>query len=48
VLFLGAGLMKVLSGRPAPSGAAALLAAPMTVYACELAMAVVMGLMLLG
>jgi hypothetical protein len=48
VLFLGAGLAKAASAQPAPSGAVAVLAAPVTVYACELAMTVVMGLMLLG
>jgi hypothetical protein len=48
VLFLGGGLAKAASAQPAPSGTVAVLAAPVTVYACELAMTVVMGLMLLG
>jgi hypothetical protein len=48
VLFLGSGLAKAASAQPAPNGTVAVLAAPVTVYACELAMTVVMGLMLLG
>jgi hypothetical protein len=48
VLFLGAGLTKAASAQPAPNGTVAILTAPVTVYACELAMTVVMGLMLLG
>lgn len=48
VLVLGGGLAKAASARPAPTGTVAVLAAPITVYACELAMTVVMGLMLLG
>jgi hypothetical protein len=48
VLVLGGGLAKAASMQPAPTGTAAVLAAPVTVYACELAMTVVMGLMLLG
>ncbi|MGH6655644.1 MAG: DUF5134 domain-containing protein [Actinocrinis sp.] len=47
-LYLGAGLAKAVVAQPAPNGAAAILAAPVTVYACEVAMTVVMGLMLLG
>jgi hypothetical protein len=48
-LFLGGGLAKAVSARPAPaSGTLAVLAAPVTVYACEITMTVVMGLMLLG
>ncbi len=47
-LCLGAGLAKAAIAQPAPNGAAAVLAAPVTVYACEVAMTVVMGLMLLG
>jgi hypothetical protein len=47
VLVLGGGLVKAVTARPVPSGAVAILAAPVTVYACELAMTVVMGLMLL-
>jgi hypothetical protein len=52
VLVLGGGLAKVAAGSgaactPPPAGLA-LLGAPVTVYACELAMTVVMGLMLLG
>lgn len=47
-LYLGAGLAKAATAQPAPNGAAAVLAAPVTVYACEVAMTVVMGLMLLG
>jgi hypothetical protein len=48
VVFLGGGLAKAASAQPIPTSAVALLAAPVTVYACELAMTVVMGLMLLG
>lgn len=48
VAVLGCGLVKAASARPVPAGAVALLAAPVTVYTCELAMTVVMGLMLLG
>lgn len=48
VLVLGSGLVKAVSTRPVPNDAVAILAAPVTVYACELAMTVVMGLMLLG
>ena len=48
VLVLGAGLARAVSGQPAPSGGAAVLSASVTVYACELTMTVVMGLMLLG
>lgn len=48
VVVLGCGLVKAASARPVPSGGVALLAAPVTVYTCELAMTVVMGLMLLG
>lgn len=48
VAFLGAGLVKAASVRPVPTGAVALLAAPVTIYTCELSMTVVMGLMLLG
>jgi hypothetical protein len=48
-LVLGAGLTRAAAAQPAPGGrAAVLLAAPVTVYACELTMTVVMGLMLLG
>lgn len=47
-LYLGAGLAKAVVAQPAPNGAAAILAAPVTVYACEVTMTVVMGLMLLG
>src|SRR5258708_2438858 len=47
-LFLGAGLAKAAFAQPAPNGTVAVLAAPVTVYACELTMTVVMGLMLLG
>jgi hypothetical protein len=48
VLVLGGGLVKAVTTRPVPDGTVAILAAPVTVYACELAMTVVMGLMLLG
>lgn len=48
VVFLGGGLAKVAAAQPLPTSRAALLAAPVTVYTCELAMTVVMGLMLLG
>ena len=48
VLVLGGGLVKAASTRPVPDGTVAILAAPVTVYTCELAMTVVMGLMLLG
>jgi Domain of unknown function (DUF5134) len=48
VLVLGARLAKTASAQPAPTGTAAVLSAPVTIYACELAMTVVMGLMLLG
>jgi hypothetical protein len=48
VLVLGNGLVKAVSAQPASGGAVAILAAPVTIYACELAMTVVMGLMLLG
>jgi hypothetical protein len=48
VLVLGGGLAKAVAMQPAPTGTAAVLAAPVTVYACELAMTVVMGLMLLA
>lgn len=47
VLVLGGGLVKAVTTRPVPNDAVAILAAPVTVYACELAMTVVMGLMLL-
>lgn len=47
VLVLGAGLVKAVTTRPVPNDTVAILAAPVTVYACELAMTVVMGLMLL-
>lgn len=47
VLVLGWGLVKTVTTRPVPNDAVAILAAPVTVYACELAMTVVMGLMLL-
>lgn len=47
VLVLGGGLVKAVTTRPVPNDAVAILAAPVTVYACEVAMAVVMGLMLL-
>jgi hypothetical protein len=51
VIVLGAGLAKSALARSAelklPAGLA-LLGAPVTVYACELTMTVVMGLMLLG
>ena len=47
VLVLGGGLVKAVTRRPVPNDAVAILAAPVTVYACELAMTVVMGLMLL-
>lgn len=47
VLVLGGGLVKAVTTRPVPDGPVAILAAPVTVYACELAMTVVMGLMLL-
>jgi hypothetical protein len=53
VVVLGIGLAR--SARPQPAGLGAvelrgleLLGAPVTVYACELTMTVVMGLMLLG
>ena len=48
VFVLGGGLVKAVTTRPVPNDAVAILAAPVTVYACELAMTVVMGLMLLG
>jgi Domain of unknown function (DUF5134) len=48
VVVLGGGLVKAVTTQPVPDGAVAILAAPVTVYACELAMTVVMGLMLLG
>ena len=48
VLVLGSGLAKAVTRQPAPDGAVAILAAPVTVYACELSMTVVMGLMLLA
>jgi len=48
VLVLGGGLVKAVTTRPVPNDAVAILAAPVTVYACELAMTVVMGLMLLA
>lgn len=48
VVFLGSGLAKAATAQPLPSSTVALLAAPVTVYTCELAMTVVMGLMLLG
>lgn len=48
VLVLGGGLVKAMTTRPVPNDAVAILAAPVTVYACEVAMTVVMGLMLLG
>lgn len=48
VVVLGSGLVKAVTTQPVPDGAVAILAAPVTVYACELAMTVVMGLMLLG
>jgi hypothetical protein len=48
VLVLGGGLVKAVTTRPVPNDAVAILAAPVMVYACEVAMTVVMGLMLLG
>ncbi len=48
VAFLGGGLAKAASAQPLPTGTVALLAAPVTVYTCELSMTVVTGLMLLG
>jgi hypothetical protein len=48
VVILGGGLAKAASAQPLPSDRIALLGAPVTVYTCELAMTVVMGLMLLG
>lgn len=48
VLVLGGGLAKAVAAQPVPTGTVAVLAAPVTVYACELAMTVVMGLMLLA
>lgn len=48
VVFLGGGLAKAAAAQPLPTSPVALLAAPVTVYTCELAMTVVMGLMLLG
>lgn len=48
VVFLGGGLAKAAAAQPLPTNPVALLAAPVTVYTCELAMTVVMGLMLLG
>lgn len=48
VVFLGGGLAKAAAAQPLPTSTVALLAAPVTVYTCELAMTVVMGLMLLG
>ena len=48
VVFLGGGLAKAVAAQPLPTNPVALLAAPVTVYTCELAMTVVMGLMLLG
>jgi hypothetical protein len=49
VVVLGVGLAKSAAPRGSPSpGGLALLGAPVTVYACELTMTVVMGLMLLG
>ena len=48
VVILGGGLAKAAAARPLPTDPVALLAAPVTVYTCELAMTVVMGLMLLG
>ncbi|HZP53084.1 DUF5134 domain-containing protein [Actinocrinis sp.] len=48
VVILGGGLAKAATARPLPTDPVALLAAPVTIYTCELAMTVVMGLMLLG
>jgi hypothetical protein len=56
VVVLGGGLAKSAQASPAPAPSAAaapsaglaLLGAPRTVYACELTMTVIMGLMLLG
>jgi hypothetical protein len=48
VLLLGLRMARAVSAQPPTVGAAAMLSAPAVVYACELAMTVVMGLMLLG
>lgn len=48
VVILGCGLAKAAASQPAPAGVAAILSAPTTVYTCELAMTIVMGVMLLG
>jgi len=48
VLVLGGGLVKAVMTRPVPNDAVAVLAAPATVYACELAMTVLTGLMLVA
>jgi hypothetical protein len=45
-LLLGIGMTRVLAAEPAESGA--VLSSPATVYACELAMTVLTGLMLLS
>jgi hypothetical protein len=50
VLLLGIGMSRVVHRQPVLTSAntAAVLGAPVTVYACELVMTLVMGLMLLG
>lgn len=48
VLVLGSGLARAFQAEPALGGLDFMLGAPGTVYACELAMTVVMGLMLLA
>jgi len=48
VFVLGGGLARAFKAEPDAPGLGAILAAPSTFYACELAMTVVMGLMLLA